>query len=231
MYCISIGQIPGQIPTRDEVWRNVKCQKWGGGGCIWFIDLNSLVRGGNSSNFWHIWFFLKTIWPKILHCAIECVTLCWSASEGLSPQLGKEASLLPSNTIHTLLTLPPTVLSPPVHSHPDTSSPPTTLLHGWTCLVLRSMHVCCLPWQTPPIESLFSFPPRAAEARRRPGCTTIRKWPHLQRKSDELRLAGRSAHTLLSVVWISVFWETLLIWNSLLHKHKTYTYREGILCH
>lgn len=64
MYCISIGQIPGQIPTRVEVWRNVKCQKWGGGGCIWFIDLNSLVRGGNSSNIWHIWFFLKQFDPK-----------------------------------------------------------------------------------------------------------------------------------------------------------------------
>lgn len=25
--------------------------------------------------------------------------------------------------------------------------PPTTSLHGWICLVLRSTHVCCLPWR------------------------------------------------------------------------------------
>lgn len=66
-----------------------------------------------------------------------------------------------------------------------------------------------------------------------PWCTTIRKRPHLQRKS-ELRLAGHSAQTLLSVVWNSVFYstrwrETSLIWNTLLHRHNAYTYREGIL--
>lgn len=122
-------------PTGVEVWRNVKCQKWGGG-CIWFIDLNSLVRGGNSSkikkNTTDFLKLCKPIRPKILHCAIECVTLCWSASEGLSPQLGKEASLLPSNTIHTLLTLPPT--------RPQSSS----ALPSWH--PLSSYHIA--PWVT-----------------------------------------------------------------------------------
>lgn len=66
--------------------------------------------------------------------------------------------------------LPP-VLSPPVHSHPDTPSPPTTSLHGWLCLVLRSMHVCCLPRQTPQIESLYPPErPRLGDGR----CTAIR---------------------------------------------------------
>lgn len=107
---------------------------------------------------------------------MECVTLCWSASEGLSPRLGKEASLLPSNTIHTILTLPATVLSPPVHLHSDTPSPPTTLFHGWICLALRPMHVCCFALKnTSDWVSLFSLPLRVAEAWRRSGEPLLEK--------------------------------------------------------
>lgn len=124
-------------PTGVEVWRNVKCQKKWGGGAFDLLNLNSLVRGGNSSKIKKkikqtFWFFWNQSDPKILHCAIECVTLCWSASEGLSPQLGKEASLLPSNTIHTLLTLPPT--------RPQSSS----ALPSWH--PLSSYHIA--PWVT-----------------------------------------------------------------------------------
>lgn len=143
------------------------------------LHLICLSLGGDKTPLLYIiqktfWFFkvkkknqTKT-WPEILHCAMECVTLCWSASEGLSPRLGKEASLLPSNTIHTILTLPATVLSPPVHLHSDTPSPPTTLFHGWICLALRPMHVCCFALKnTSDWVSLFSPPLRVAEAWRR----------------------------------------------------------------
>lgn len=91
----------------------------------------------------------KPIRPKVLHCATECVTLCWSASEGLSPQLGKEASLLPSNTIHTLLTLPSPV--PPQSSSALPSRHPLYLLPhrsmGDYVWCDDRMHVCCLPWR------------------------------------------------------------------------------------
>lgn len=134
--------------------------------------------GKGREHFCPLWLIRNQSDPKIVHRAIECVTLCWSASEGLSPQLGKEASLLPSNTIHTLLTFPP-VLSFPVHSHPDTPSPPTTSLHGWLCLVLWSMHVCCLhPANATGWASPF-FASSADEAE----TATIRKQLHLQRKS------------------------------------------------
>lgn len=158
-------------PTGVEVWRNVKCQKWGGG-CIWFIDLNSLVRGGNSSkikkNTTDFLKLCKPIRPKILHCAIECVTLCWSASEGLSPQLGKEASLLPSNTIHTLLTLPPTR---PQSSSALPSWHPLSSYHiaPWVTMSGVTINACLLLALTKHHRlSLSSLPPRAAEARRRP---------------------------------------------------------------
>lgn len=201
---MSIGQMPEQIPTKVKVWWNVKCQNKWGGGCIWFINLNSLIRGGNSSNIYKYVFtkqefliLLKTIWPQILHCAIECVTLCWSASEGLSPQLGKEASLLPSNTIHTLLTLPPTVLSPPVHSHPDTSFS-SYRIAPWVNMSGVTINACLLLALTNTsdgVAPLFaSLGSRGSETTWR---ITIRKWPHLQRKS-ELRLAGRQCTNTLN---------------------------------
>lgn len=136
MYCTFNGQIPGQTFKSNRSWSVTECKMPKmRRGCIWFNDLNSLVRGGNSSKIKKnkqqtFWFFLNQSDPKILHCAIECVTLCWSASEGLSPQLGKEASLLPSNTIHTLL-------HPP--SHPSTVLQCTPILTPPLLLLHRSM--------------------------------------------------------------------------------------------
>lgn len=84
------------------------------------------------------------------------------------------------------------VLSPPVHSHPDSPSPPTTSLHGWLCLVLRSMHVCCLPWQTPQIESLSSLPPWTTEARRHLDSLHQKKTPPAE---EVIAKAGRAQCT------------------------------------
>lgn len=142
MYCTSTGQIPGQ-KKRAEGRRDVKMPKTKQKKTRRGLHLihQSKEPGEGRKLLIHIFYTFDSFSKKLNNSSqkkkeksstvlFECVTLCWSASEGLSPQLGKEASLLPSNTIHTLLTLPPTVLSPPVHSHPDTSSPPTTSLHG-----------------------------------------------------------------------------------------------------
>lgn len=77
----------------------------------------------------------RTSWICRNHPRVtDCVVLCWSASEGLSLQLGKEASLLPSKPIHTLLTLPPSS----VFQRTPIPTPPLLLTH-------RSMggHVWC----------------------------------------------------------------------------------------
>lgn len=176
------------------------------------------------------------------------MTLCWSASEGLSPRLGKEASLLPSNTIHTILTLPATVLSPPVHLHPDTPSPPTTSFHGWICLVLRSMHVCCFALRNTfrLSLSLFSLPLlRVVEAWRRQRRATFRKTatPTGEVSVEAARAVGHRAEALLSLGGICVavgglfrflffFFYTLLIWKTLPHKHShKYVSHRGIQRH
>lgn len=92
--------------------------------------------------------------------------------------------------------LPP-VLSPPVHSHPDT--PPFLLLPH------RSMgdYVWCYDQC---MSAALPVPPPSSGGRgsEAPRCTTtrVKKRPHLQRKSRS-RPAGRSAQTLLPVVWIS----------------------------
>lgn len=92
--------------------------------------------------------------------------------------------------------LPP-VLSPPVHSHPDT--PPFLLLPH------RSMgdYVWCYDQC---MSAALPVPPPSSGGRgsEAPRCTTtrVKKRPHLQRKSQS-RPAGRSAQTLLPVVWIS----------------------------
>lgn len=191
MYCTSNGQIPGQIPESNRSGSVTECKNARNeeGGCIWFIDLNSLVRGGNSSKIkknkqqQDFLILFKPIRPKILHCAIECVTLCWSASEGLSPQLGKEASLLPSNTIHTLLTLPPTrpqssSALPSWHSLSSYHIAPWVTMSGVTinaCLLLALTNTT--DWVSPLFASSGGW---GSET---PWCTTIRKRPHLQRES------------------------------------------------
>lgn len=171
MYCTSNGQIPGQIFESGRSWSVTECKmpkmrK----GCIWFIDLNNLLMGRNSSN-------IKKKQTLILLSQSEpkfsSVLLNVSLSVGAPVRVYLHSlvrRLLYSHLTPSTLSSPslPPVLSPPVHSHPDSPSPPTTSLHGWLCLVLRSMHVCCLAWQTPQIESLSSLPPWATEARRRP---------------------------------------------------------------
>lgn len=178
MHCISNGQISGQIFKSNRSWSVTECQMPKmRRGCIWFIDPNSLVRGGNSSKIKKknnnkikqtFWFFWNQSDPKS-----STVLSNVSLSVGAPVRVYLHSlvrRLLYSHLTPSTLSSPslPPVLSPPVHSHPDTPSLPTTSLHGWLCLVLRSMHVCCLPWETPQIESFFSLPLRAAEARRRP---------------------------------------------------------------
>lgn len=166
MYCTSNGQIPGQICKSSRSWSVTECKMPKmRRGCIWFIDLNSLVRGKQIQTFWFFW---NQSDPKS-----STVLSNVSLSVGAPVRVYLHSlvrRLLYSHLTPSTLSSPSLspVLSPPVHSHPDSPSPPTTSLHGWLCLVLRSMHVCCLPWQTPQIESLFSLPPWATEARRHP---------------------------------------------------------------
>lgn len=193
MYCTSNGQIPGQILKSNSSRSMTECKmpKMRRGGCIWFIDLNSLVRGGNSSKIKKKNDFLILFKP-IRQSDPKSSTVLSNVSLSVGAPVRVYLHSLVRRLLYSHLTpstlsspsLPP-VLSPPVHSHPDTLSPPTTSLHGWLCLVLQSMHVCCLPWQTPQIESLYSLPPRAAEARRHPDappsendhtCRGIRSW-------------------------------------------------------
>lgn len=179
--------------------------KWGGrGDAYYFVDPKTAWWGEGTPQRLKIIitinkirlliFFLSIpIWPKnhLLCSRCECVTPCWSTSEGLSPQLGKEASLLHLTPSTLSSPLPP---APPSHpssvpfwqpAPPPPSLLPTTSLHGWLCLVLRSMHVCCLPWQTPQIESL-STPCSSSSLRltdalihTEGGFMPFRKWPHL----------------------------------------------------
>lgn len=186
MYCTSNGQIPGPIFKSGRSWSVTECKMPKmRRGCIWFIDLNSLVMGWNSSNIkkTHTLILLKPIWTKILHCAIECVTLCWSASEGLSPQLGKEASLLPSNTIHTLLTLPPTR---PQSSSALPSWQPLSSYHiaPWVTMSGVTINACLLLALTNTTDWVsLLFASLGHWGSETPWFSTIRKWPHLQRKS------------------------------------------------
>lgn len=115
----------------------------------------------------------------------------------LTPSTLSSPSLPPSSVLQCtpILTLP---------------SPLTALLHGWICLVLQSMHVCCLPWQTPQMESLLSLPHWAAEARRRPGASPLEN-DHTCRGSQNWGWQGDSAQTLLTVVWNSVFYLEYLV--------------------
>lgn len=169
-------------PTGVEVWRNVKCQKKKKKeGCIWFIDLNSLVRGGNTSIILLIPF--ETNPTQKSSTVLSNVSLCWSASEGLSPQLGKEASLLPSNTIHTLLTLP--------HTRPQSSSalPSWHSLSSyhiapWVTMSGVTINACLLLTLTNTTDRVsLLFASLGSWGSETPWCTNIRKQTHLQRKS------------------------------------------------
>lgn len=182
------------------------------------------MRGGNTSKTKQtdLLILLKPIRPKILHCAFECVTLCWSASEGLSPQLGKEASLLPSNTIHTLLTLPP-VLSFPVHSHPDTPSPPTTSLHGWlmsgvtinACLLLAPTNAT--DWAS----SLFASSGSWGSGHQ------MRHYQKITTPEEEV-IAGRAQ--CINTLICSLYFITVTRYiTSLENIAQTHTYFEGII--
>lgn len=171
-----------------DIWvqQELKCdgmsnakKKWGGG-AFDLLNLNSLVRGGNSSKIKkksnRLFDSFETNPTQKSSTVLSNVSLSVGAPVRVYLH-SLVRRLLYSHLTPSTLSSPslPPVLSPPVHSHPDTPSLPTTSLHGWLCLVLRSMHVCCLPWKTPQIESLFSVPPRAAEARRRPWCNHHRR--------------------------------------------------------
>lgn len=179
MHCTSNGQIPGQICKSNRSGSVTECKmpkkkkkKMRRGVAFdlltltaWWGEGTPLRQKENNKLFDS---FLNQSDPKS-STVLSNVSLSVGAPERVYLH-SLVRRLLYSHLTPSTLSSPslPPVLSPPVHSHPDTLSPPTTLLHGWLCLVLRSMHVCCLPWQTPQIESLFSLPPRAAEARRRP---------------------------------------------------------------
>lgn len=160
-------------PTGVEVWRNVKCRKKKkkkeGVYLIYWPKQPGEGREHLCDTFDS---FSKPIRVKNL---LLCYRMCLSVGAPVRVYLHSLVRrLLYSHLTPSTLSSPSLtpVLSPPVHSHPDTPSPPTTSLHGWLCLVLRSMHVCCFPWQTPQFESLFSLPPWAAEARRHPDAPT-----------------------------------------------------------
>lgn len=197
-----MGKSLDRSPTGVEVWPNVNMPNMRRG--LHLIYWPKQPGEGREQTF--LILFLNQSDPKILHCAIECVTLCWSASEGLSPQLGKEASLLPSNTIHTLLTLLPTrpqssSALPSWHSLSSYHIAPWVTMSG---VYDQCMSAAC-PDKTPQIESLFSLPPRGGRGSETPLIAPPIRKRKTTTPAEEVVVEADRAQTLFTVVWISAF--------------------------
>lgn len=121
------------------------------GGTFW-STLNNLTWSGKGT-YLPNWTFrhcnVKEIYPMggsltiIQHWNVFSIVY-WSDSERVSRQIGKEASLFPSNTIH--FPHPPTLVppcTPYLHINPE----PPSHISPWVIMSGVTMHVC-LPFQT-----------------------------------------------------------------------------------